>query len=183
MVFVPERWDVGLWDQAHWDGQLGLDAIQAAVTITAPPVAFRIGRAVRAAAAPVLVTGYPALLVKTGSFGLAADKASIAVTAPSTGLRAARRLAAAAAPALVTTYPANLVYRASYRLGVDTSAIVVTGYPVDLIYVPAETTYRMTVESGSIVVLGKEADLFWLQKIPPGALNFGRRVIAIPNRW
>ena len=36
---VPERWDRGLWDQAHWNGQLG-------VTLTAVSFVFN-GQAVR----------------------------------------------------------------------------------------------------------------------------------------
>jgi hypothetical protein len=33
MTRVPERWDVGQWDEAHWDGQLGLDTAPGAITV------------------------------------------------------------------------------------------------------------------------------------------------------
>ena len=34
MTRVPERWDVGQWDTAHWDGELGLDAAVGAIVLT-----------------------------------------------------------------------------------------------------------------------------------------------------
>ena len=93
MTRVPERWDIGQWDEAHWDGQLGLDAAPGAFVLAGRPIALtyadRIGLLPgsfaltgRAAALRLAyrLTAAPGAFTLTGSpVGLFATSASAAV--------------------------------------------------------------------------------------------------------
>ena len=53
MAFVPERWGSGKWGQAHWGGQVGIDAEPGTATLAGQPLAL-------------LKTGSRVLLAGTG---------------------------------------------------------------------------------------------------------------------
>jgi hypothetical protein len=60
---VPERWDIGLWDQAHWDGQLGLQVAAGSFLFNGQPVTLLLSRV---------------LVANTGSFVFTTPDAGIA---------------------------------------------------------------------------------------------------------
>ena len=60
---VPERWDTGLWDQAHWDGQLGLQVAAGSFLFNGQPVTLLLSRV---------------LVANTGSFVFTTPDAGIA---------------------------------------------------------------------------------------------------------
>jgi hypothetical protein len=75
-VWIAERWNKGLWGQAHWNGQLGFNAqlgqvvlrgnvashllmaTTSAVTVSGIPVICRSGRGLRAQPGAIVVTGF-----------------------------------------------------------------------------------------------------------------------------
>ena len=64
MTRVPERWDVGQWDTAHWDGQLGFDATAGAITLTGSDAGLIY---TPAAAVDQVLTAAPGAIVVTGT--------------------------------------------------------------------------------------------------------------------
>jgi hypothetical protein len=67
MTRVPERWDVGQWDTAHWDGQLGLDAAVGAIVLTGQPATLQVTQHITLTAAPgaIALNGSDAALIVT----------------------------------------------------------------------------------------------------------------------
>ena len=67
MTRVPERWDVGQWDEAHWDGQLGLDAAAGVITLTGSDAGLATARhpVLTAASGAIILTGSDAALIVT----------------------------------------------------------------------------------------------------------------------
>lgn len=64
-VWVPERWDTGLFDQAHWDGQLGFNAGCKTVRVTTFPAAFGYKKICRPITKTIKVSGSVATLRRT----------------------------------------------------------------------------------------------------------------------
>lgn len=64
MTTVPERWDKGKWDQAHWDGQLSIEATVTTITLTGNDADLKWGHAyvLDADPATITLTGNPAAL-------------------------------------------------------------------------------------------------------------------------
>jgi hypothetical protein len=77
-VWIAERWNQGLWDQAHWNGQLGFNAQLYAVKVNTPTVALRHGYILKAATAAVQVQAIP-VICRSGR-GLRAQTAAVTVT-------------------------------------------------------------------------------------------------------
>jgi hypothetical protein len=83
-VWLPQRWDVGLWDQAVWDGQLGFNAALGAVRLNAGSVSFTLGHRLTAQTGSIVVTSYPIGLLSGRSFK--ADTGSIVVAGNPAGV-------------------------------------------------------------------------------------------------
>jgi hypothetical protein len=77
-VWSTERWNQGLWDQAHWNGQLGFNAQRYAVTVNAPAVRLRHGYILSAAKTAVQVQAIP-VICRSGR-GVRAQTAAVNVS-------------------------------------------------------------------------------------------------------
>lgn len=77
-VWIAERWNRGLWNQAHWNGQLGFNAQAGAVTLTGNAIIARHGYILTAATASITVEGIP-VICRSGR-GLRAQLAEIILT-------------------------------------------------------------------------------------------------------
>lgn len=162
MTFVPERWDVGLWDEAHWDGQLGIDAAATPVTITPRSATFSVGRKLTAASTPVIITANAANLVATLGFSIHA----------------------LSTPVTITPQPANLIVTHRLTLTAEPAAVVITGNAADLIvHVHHQVMQAITAQIHIIPSLaGLEV---WRSPTPfpqPGRITMGRPKTFV-DRW
>lgn len=108
MTFVPERWDVGLWDEAHWDGQLGFEAAPASVVITPQPAIFSKSK---------LLTALPA---------------SVVITSQSATFTISRKFIALPASVVITPNAANLFTTTGAVLTALPASVIITGNTADL---------------------------------------------------
>jgi hypothetical protein len=159
MTFVPERWDVGKWDQAHWDGQLGVQLTPCLITVSTSSVSFRTSRSLAIGTAAVAVTGNT-VSFRTGP-RMTISAAAITVSASSVGLRAA------------------------YRMAIGTTAVAVTGNAVNLVRQAGAGNFQLVLDCARITVTPAGIDLVISRTTPspppPGILTFGRRVpLATP---
>lgn len=159
MTFVPEYWDIGQWDTAHWDGQIGVTADTAAFTLTGYPVAFNIIDNVVMVAAPgaFALTGYPVNLVLTSKMSLVTGSF------------------------VWTGYPVQLT--ADYVLAADSAAFVWDGFPIGGIVGGAVT---MTAEPATFVLTWQQALFAYGPAAsigPAGILQFGIPLDVNSNRW
>jgi hypothetical protein len=106
-VWIAERWNQGLWDQAHWNGQLGFNAQRYAATVNAPAVKLRHGYVLRAATAAVQVQAIP-VICRSGR-GLRAQTAAVTVTVFTAREPLTWHMRAGTARVQVTVMWANLV--------------------------------------------------------------------------
>lgn len=81
-VWVPERFDNGAWDTAHWDGQLGFNAGRASVEIAPDTAAFAYKKICRP------IPGQ--FIVQPGVASLRYDRVLTAGTSNSVWVRAPR---------------------------------------------------------------------------------------------
>jgi len=98
---VPERWDIGVWDEAHWDGQLGLQPDVGSVVVNGLPVAFGLSR------------GHP----------LTADTTGILVTSIAAKFRIGPTMAAATGAIHVDATDAVLQWTRHIKLVADVTVI------------------------------------------------------------
>jgi hypothetical protein len=173
---VPERWDRGKWDAAHWDGQLGQTTGTLAVT----------------------VTPQTASLVTTHRYTLTGTSLPVTVTPKTASLTVgivsdAFVLSAIRLPVTVGTSSANLI------VGVTQDSIVLTGTTLPLLVTPATANLIVTTApSGDQVLtatplsitasfgtasLELEGEVPPLPTLPPpGIIRMGRPAY-IPGRW
>jgi len=95
----------------------------------------------------------------------------------------------ASAGAIVLS-PKTVTLRQALRLSAQAGAIVVSGKTANLVAdIGAGEAFVLTTVPGDIQVTGRLAILTSTggptepETVLPGVLNFGRRVILIPNRW
>lgn len=79
-TWVPERWDVGLWDEAHWDGQLGIGAETTPVVITSNDATLRITKLLTAETTPVVITPQDVTFTVTQHYVLFAETTAVVIT-------------------------------------------------------------------------------------------------------
>ena len=77
-VWLPQRWDVGLWDQAVWDGQLGFNAEQGAIRVLPRTASFTYGHVLTAQKGAITVNWIPAGLYAGVSFPAATGSIVVA---------------------------------------------------------------------------------------------------------
>jgi hypothetical protein len=106
-TWIAERWDQGLWDQAHWNGQLGFNAQVVAVTVNAPAIRLPKGYVLPVSTGTVEVQGIP-VICRSGR-GVRAQTAEIIVTTMPIVTPLTWHLIAASAQVAVTPIWANLV--------------------------------------------------------------------------
>jgi hypothetical protein len=107
-VWSTERWDRGLWDQAHWNGQLGFNAQAYTVTVNTPAATLRHGYVLTAAAAATIDVQAIPVICRSGR-GLRAQPLTITVTAFVVYTPLTWHMAAEPALVEVTVVWANLV--------------------------------------------------------------------------
>ena len=163
MTFVPERWDVGLWDEAHWDGQLGIETAVTPVTITPKTVSFSIGRKLTAASTSVIITTYAANFVVTSGYSIHAQST----------------------PVTITPQPANLIVTHRLTLTAASASVIITGNIADLIAdIPQDLV--MQAVTAQVHIIPSLADLeVWHSPYPfpqPGRIVMGRPKYFV-DRW
>lgn len=86
-TWLPQRWDVGQWDQAVWDGQLGFNAQLGAVNVNVRTANFVLGHVLSAQKASIVVNGIAtglyagiSLPVSTGSIVVTGNPAGVTFT-------------------------------------------------------------------------------------------------------
>ena len=89
---VPERWDKGKWDQAHWNGQLGLQAAPGNVVISGADARLLLIRGIRPDPLNVTVIGNDAVLFAALSYPFPVETGEIVVSGGDTTIVAAHYL-------------------------------------------------------------------------------------------
>lgn len=158
-VWVPERWDVGLWDQAHWDGQLGFNAALGAITVTSIAATLRVRRGIGATTGSIVVNGIPARMLF--AHYLHATPGQVVVNSIDTELHLGLVMPAGTASIIVDGNTAGIQFHVRHIMKAAPVIIHVDGVWANL-------------------------DPFW-QPLDPDisemSLNFGTPRVVIPNRW
>jgi hypothetical protein len=181
---IPERWDVGQWDKAHWDGQLGLTADAAAFTLTGIPVtlSYISNKKITAAPGSFALVGTPArlavarrLVAQPGSIavtGIAVTLSSKFTAATGTFTLSGSVTRLAAARVLVTYAATNAwdIAQWDQALWDGSSTFIVKGYPANLVFSSKPTLLAST---GAITIGGVPARLTLTRRpfsVQPGAI-------------
>lgn len=186
MTFVPEHWDVGLWDQAHWDGQRGIDALAGAVTVTRNAATLRVGRRVVATKGTITVTGNAATL-RVGRRAVALT-GSIVVAGKALTLRRGYRITASTGTIRLSgsdTWDVGLwdqaiwdgrtiyaILRVGRRLVTQPGVVTLTGNPIGMRKAGVRTLVASAghvtltgIPVGTVRVLYATTSTIWLNSI------------------
>jgi len=163
---VPERWGIGKWGQAHWDGDLAVAATSGSILLAPKTAGLRVGH------------------------GITAGVGSIVLAPQTVALKVSSRLQAQSGSIVLTGQLVTLRSSVGQRLAATAGAIVLTGQTANLVLtvIPPIHDHVLEATTGTIVVTGRMAILTATREptepiIQPGVLNMGRRVIILPNRW
>lgn len=167
-TYGPERWDVGKWDQSHWDGQRGLNIAAGSIVLTGTVVTLRLKRSYILAAVPgsIVVTRNPANLIAKHNYILSVVTSAIALSGKTAKLPVARRLPAIAG-AITLAGSAVVLRLARAPLSAQTGSIVVTSRAAAL---PSKRTLAAT--PGTVSLTGFAAGL---------STSTGKQLIAVPG--
>lgn len=158
-VWVPERWDVGLWDQAHWNGQLGFNAQLGTVQVNSVAAKLVLKRNLYATRSQIRVNGIPATL--KFSHNVFAVTSQIHVNVTDAGLHYSLVMKPSQSTIHVDFSPAAVTFHTAYHLYTKTANVIVTSVWANL------DPFKQPLDIDQNEM----------------SLNFGTPRVTIPNRW
>src|SRR6186997_1341504 len=91
---VPERWGIGKWGQAHWDGDLALGATKGTITLTPRTVSLLRGYRAVTNTGSIVLSAKTVNLYKTSGATLVATVGSIVLAPKTVNFKTTRSLVA-----------------------------------------------------------------------------------------